>query len=162
MPETDKDTDLKIKDYITSHLSSITEAGKVKFREIQKAVKHQFGKGMFMPQLSSLIRSIRPDLAKPPRKAGKKKRGPGRPKGSGRRRGPGRPPGSGRRGPGRPPKATASGMFLVKLGRKLSLAASRDRVQSLIDKMVAAGQSLGRLKVYALTKVGVSTRVTIE
>ncbi len=34
--------------------------------------------------------------------------------------------------------------------------------QAVIDKMVAAGQKLGRLKVYALSRVGVATRVTLE
>ena len=100
-----------------------------------------------MPKLSQLINSVRPDLAKPARKKAKRGRKAGK-------RGPGRPPGV-KRGAG-------AGAFLVKVGRKLSLAKSKDRVQAIIDKMVAAGQSLGRLRVFALSKVGVSTRVTIE
>lgn len=152
MPASTIDFD-KVKDFLGKHLTNITEASKVKFREIQKAVKHEFGHGLFMPKLSELINSVRPDLAKPARrKAGRKKAGrPGRPPG----RRPGRPPGSGR-------TAAAGGSFLVKVGRKLSLAASKNRVQAIIDRMVAAGQSLGRLKVYALTPVGVATKVTIE
>ncbi len=141
----------KVKDFLGKHLTSITEASKVKFREIQKAVKHEFGQGLFMPKLSELINSVRPDLAKPARKKSGKKRKAGKP---GRR--PGRPPGSGRKA------AASGGAFLVKVGRKLSLARSKDRVQAIIDKMVAAGQSLGRLKVYTLAPVGVATKVTIE
>lgn len=141
----------KVKDFLGKHLGSITEASKVKFREIQKAVKHEFGQGLFMPKLSELINSVRPDLAKPARKKAGKRRKAGK-----TGRGPGRPPGSGRKASG------AGGAFLVKVGRKLSMARSKDRVQAIIDKMVAAGQSLGRLSVYALTKVGVATKVTIE
>jgi hypothetical protein len=153
-------SDSKIRDFLSKHLSNIAEGAKVRFREIQKAVKSEFGKGMFMPELSAVIHSIRPDLAKKKRgKRGGWRAGAGRPPGP--RRGPGRPKGSGR-GPGRPRKAAAGGTYLVKLGRKLSLAKSRDRVQAVIDKLVAAGQSLGRLKVYALSQVGVSTRVTID
>ncbi|KAF0244393.1 MAG: hypothetical protein FD180_2576 [Planctomycetota bacterium] len=135
----------KVKDFLGKHLTNISEASKVKFREIQKAVKHEFGQGLFMPKLSQLINSVRPDLAKPARKKAKRRRKAGK-------RGPGRPPGVKR----------GAGAFLVKVGRKLSLAKSKDRVQAIIDKMVAAGASLGRLKVFALSKVGVSTRVTIE
>ena len=137
----------KVKDFLGKHLKEISEASKVKFREVQKAVKHEFGQGLFMPKLSELINSVRPDLAKPKRKkAGRRGRKPGRR--------PGRPPGSKR--------SAAGGAFLVKVGRKLSLAKSKDRVQAIIDKMVAAGKSLGRLRVFALSRIGVSTRVTIE
>lgn len=148
MPASTLDFD-KVKDFLGKHLTNISEASKVKFREIQKAVKHEFGQGLFMPKLSELIKSVRPDLAKPARRKAGSRKAAGRP---GRR--PGRPPGS-------RSKAPAGGAFLVKVGRKLSLAASKDSVQSIIDKMVAAGQSLGRLKVYALTPVGVATKVTL-
>ncbi|MBI2919619.1 MAG: hypothetical protein HYY18_00885 [Planctomycetes bacterium] len=154
MPAATKESEGKIKDFISKHLENITEASKVRFREIQKLVKREFGQGMFMPSLSKMINSIRPDLAKPARKKAARR---------GRKRGPGRPAGAGRRGPGRPRgSAGGAGGFLIKLGRRLSLAGSKDRVQAVIDKMVAAGQSLGRLKVYALSPVGVSTRVTLE
>lgn len=149
MPASTLDFD-KVKDFLGKHLTNISEASKVKFREIQKAVKHEFGQGLFMPKLSELIKSVRPDLAKPARRKGGRRKAAGKP---GRR--PGRPPGSGS-------KAPSGGAFLVKVGRRLSLAASKNRVQSIIDRMVAAGQSLGRLKVYALTPVGVATKVTIE
>jgi hypothetical protein len=137
----------KVKDFLGKHLTNISEASKVKFREVQKAVKHEFGQGLFMPKLSELIKSVRPDLSKPARRKASR----------GRK--------AGKRGPGRPPgvrTSTGSGSFLIKVGRKLSLAKSKDKVQAIIDKMVAGGQSLGRLKVYALSRVGVSTRVTIE
>ncbi|MCE9580933.1 MAG: hypothetical protein K8T20_00295 [Planctomycetes bacterium] len=150
MAESTLDFD-KIKDFLSRHLTGITEASKVKFREIQKAVKTEFGQGLFMPKLSELIQSVRPDLTKPKRKPAKRRKKAGK-----KGRGPGRPPGSGKKMKG------SSGVFLVKVGRKLSLARSKDRVQAIIDKMVAGGQSLGRLKVYALSQVGVATRVTIE
>ena len=154
MAEQTKESESKIKDFLSKHLENITEASKVRFREIQKVVKREFGQGVFMPTLSKWINSIRPDLAKPSRrKAGR--RGP---KGK-----PGPKAGARRRGPGRPRKsAGGTGAYLIKVGRRLSLAGSKDRVQAIIDKMVAAGQSLGRLRVYALSQIGVSTRVTLE
>ena len=140
----------KVTDFLKSKLKDISDSTKVRFRELNKAISHEFGQGLFIPKLSSIVNSIRPDLSKPKRgKAGRK----------GKRRGrrPGRPPGR----PAGARRATG-GAFLVKVGRKMSLARSKDRVQAIIDKMVAAGQSLGRLKVFALTQVGVSTRVTLE
>jgi hypothetical protein len=138
----------KVKDFLGKQLKDVTEATKVKFRALNKALKSEFGSGLFIPRLSAVVRSLRPDLAKPAKKAGTR-----------RRRGAKPGPKPGRR-PGRP--AGGSGAFLLKVGRKLSLVKSRDGVQSAIDKMVAAGQSLGRLKVYALSHVGITTKVTIE
>lgn len=140
----------KVNDFLTKHLKDVTEPKQVKFRAINKALKREFGKGLFIPQLSAVVRSLRPDLTKPTRQAAKRRRGakPG--------------PKPGRKYAKRSDGKGANGAFLVKIGRKLSLAKSRDRVQAVIDKMVAAGQSLGRLKVYALSPVGVTTRVSIE
>jgi hypothetical protein len=139
----------KVKEFLSKHLAGITEAGKVKFRAIQKAVKSHFGKGMFMPQLSEVLRSVRPDLAKPARKKARRR---------GRKPGP-KP---GRRGGRRPGRPAGSSAFLVQVGRKLQLAKSRDRVQAVIDNLVAAGKSIGRLKVFALTRIGVATKVMLE
>lgn len=181
----EKDSDGQIRDFLSTQLSSLAENSKLKFRELQKTVKEKFGKGLFMPQLAAMVRAIRPDLAPGRKPAGrrgrppgsKNKRGPGRPPGSGTKRGPGRPPGSknkrgpgrppgsrNKRGPGRPPGSTVastSGQYLIKVGRRLSFARSRDRVQALIDKMVSSGQSLGRLQIFQLSRVNVSTRVTL-
>jgi len=149
MPDDKLDME-KVKAFVTKELKDLTEPKHVKFRVLNKHIKSEFGTGMFIPQLSALVRSARPDLAKPARKAGKRRgRKPGPKPGKKYARRVGRSVGS-------------NGEFLVKVGRKLSLAKSRDRVQALIDKMVAAGQSLGRLKVYALSLVGVQTRVTLE
>ena len=141
----------KAKEFVTKHLKDITDPAQVKFRSILKALKGEFGRGMFIPQLSAMVRSIRPDLTKPARKVARRRRGakPGPKPGKKYAKRAGRP-------------AASNGSFLVKFGRKLSLAGSRDRVQAAIDKLVAAGKSLGRLKVYALSPVGVTTKVTIE
>jgi hypothetical protein len=73
MPTDRLDLD-KVKSFFTKHLKRITKSAKVKFRAINKTVKKQFGKGMFTPHLSAVVRSIRPDLAKPA-KAAVKRRG---------------------------------------------------------------------------------------
>jgi len=166
MPEVDLHA---VKEYLKTHLAHFTEPAQVRFREIQKQVKSQFGYGMFMPQLSALIREINPALSKPPRKKAGKKKPAGKPgRKAGRKPGPkpgrkpGRPAGT-RRGPGRPRgTGNTAGQFLIRVGRKLWFARSRDHVQSIIDKMVAAGQSLGRLRIFSLSPVRVSTRITLE
>ncbi len=138
----------KVKDFVTKQLKDLTEPKQVKFRALNKQIKREFGKSLFIPQLSDVVKSARPDLAKPARKAGKRRgRKPG-PK-PGRR--PGRPPGS---------AASADGTFLVKVGRKLKLVNSRERVQAAVDKHLSAGGSFSKLKIYSLHMV--TTKVVIE
>lgn len=140
----------KVKEFLTKQLKDVTEPGQVRFRPLNKDVKREFGTGLFIPQLSALVRAIRPDLAKPARRTGKR-----------RGRKPGPKPG---RRPGRPakPLASGNGAFLVQVGRTLHLVRSRDRVQAAVDKHIASGQSISRLKVYALSPVGIRTEVVLE
>lgn len=153
----------KVKEFLTKQVKDITEPSQVKFRALNKQIKSEFGKSLFIPQLSATMRELRPDLAKPPRGTSGKRRGrkPGPKPGRKAGRKPGPKPG--KKYAKRGVRGTMSNReFLVILGRKMFLAKSRDRVQVVIDKLVAAGQGLGRLKVYALSPVGISTRVSLD
>lgn len=150
MPIDNLDID-KVKSFLTKHLEKVTEPAKVKYRAINKAVKREFGKGLFVPQLSAMVRSIRPDLAKPAKAAGKRRRG----------RKPGPKPGKkyGRRA-GRPVASNGAG-YMITVGRKSQTVRSHARLQAVVDQLVAGGASVGGLKIFRLVPVTVATRVEI-
>ena len=147
MPTDKLDMD-NVKDFLTKQLKNVTESTKVKYRAINKAVRREFGKGLFVPQLSALVRSIRPDLAKPA-KAAVKRRG----------RKPGPKPGI-RRG-GRPAASANGAAYIITIGRKSQTVRSRARLEAVVDKLLAGGASVGKLKIFRLVPVTVATRVEI-
>lgn len=148
MPTDKLDMD-KVKSFLTKQLKGITESAKVKFRAINKSVKRQFGKGLFIPQLSAMVRSIRPDLAKPA-KAVTKRRG----------RKPGPKPGTKYAKRAVAPAMDGAG-YIVKVGRKSQAVRSHTRLQAVVDRLLAGGTSVGKLKVFRLVPVTVATRVEI-
>lgn len=139
----------RVKSFLTKHLKGITESAKVKFRTINKAVKHEFGKGLFIPHLSAMVRSIRPDLAKPA-KAATKRRG----------RKPGPKPGAKYAKRAVAPALNGTG-YIVKVGRKSRTVRSHARLQAVVDQLLAGGASVGKLKVFRLVPVTLATRVEI-
>lgn len=148
MPADQLDLD-KVKEFVGKQLKDLTESKQVKFRVLNKEIKKEFGKSLFLPTLSEVVKSARPDLAKPARKI-EARRG----------RKPGPKPG---RRPGRPARVPASrDEFLVQVGRSLRLVNSLQRVQATIDKHLNAGHSLSRLKVYALRKMELTTQVVLR
>lgn len=138
----------KVKELLTRQLKDVMDPKRVKFRVLNREIKKEFGTGMFIPALSAAVKFVRPDLAKPARKAGKR-----------RGRKPGPKPGGVRRGPGRPPGRPAGGGFLVKIGRSLTIVSSRDRLEAMLS---GDGSSFKRLRVFSLTPVRIRTKVVIE
>ena len=149
MPTDKLDLD-KVKSFLTKHLKGITESAKVKFRAINKALKREFGKGLFIPQLSAMVRSLRPDLTKPAKQADKRRRGAK----------PGPKPGRkyAKRG-GRP--AANGSAYMITVGRKSQTVRSHARLQAVVDQLLAGGASVGKLKIFRLVPVTVATRVEI-
>lgn len=148
MPADKLDLD-KVKEFVGKQLKDLTEPNQVKFRVLNKEIKKEFGKSLFLPTLSEVVKSARPDLSKPARKtAARRGRKPG--------------PKPGRR-PGRPARIpSSSSAFLVQVGRSLRLVNSLQRVQATIDKHLNAGQSLSRMKVYELRKMELTTQVVLQ
>ncbi|MCE9583134.1 MAG: hypothetical protein K8T20_11640 [Planctomycetes bacterium] len=148
MPTDKLDMD-KVKSFLTKHLKDITESAKVKFRAINKAVKKQFGKGLFVPQLSAVVRSIRPDLAKPAKTVVKR-----------RGKKPGPKPGTkyAKRAVAR--ESSGAG-YMITVGRNSRTVRSHARLQAVVDQLLAGGTSVGKLKVFRLVRVTVATRVEI-
>lgn len=93
MPADQLDLD-KVKEFVGKQLKDLTEPNQVKFRVLNKEIKKEFGKSLFLPTLSEVVKSARPDLAKPARKTSFR-----------RGRKPGPKPG---RRPGRPARVPAS------------------------------------------------------
>ncbi len=148
MPADQLDLD-KVKEFVGKKLNDLTEPKQVKFRVLNKEIKKEFGKSLFLPTLSEVVKSARPDLAQPARKtAARHGRKPG--------------PKPGRR-PGRPARVPSSGAgLLVQVGRLLKLVNSLQRVQATIGKHLNAGQNLSRFRVFALRKMELRTQVVLQ
>lgn len=140
MPTAKLDLD-KVKSFLTKHLKSFKDASTIKLRRVQKAVAKQFGQGLFMPKLSALVKSIRPDYVAKPTTA--------------------RKTAAKRRGPGRPAASVNGAAYIVQLGRKSQTVRSHARLQAVVDQLLAGGASVGKLKVFRLVPVTVATRVEV-
>lgn len=125
------------------------KAGTKRFPEIAKAVREKTGQGIRFPGIGKILRKLRKVK---PRKARRKARGAGRPRGG--RRGPGRPKGSGRT-PG----------FLVVLpdgrGEKILKLVTPAEVKSRINRFAAKGGDPAGVLVYARRRVKVSRSVEV-
>jgi hypothetical protein len=169
--------------FLKAHRSKFSNAS-----EANKLLQSKFGSGLIYgviskalglaPTTPRLLNKGKKKKAKQAKKRGPgrpkgsgKKRGPGRPKGTGKKRGPGRPKGSGKkRGPGRPRKSSVSSstpeFVVVTPGRgrgwNISAFSTRDDAMGAANEALAKGTPADRVGIYTAISFSVKTAPTVS